>query len=62
MTPLDQYENVLFYREGYFYPISVRHRGDLDAQISIHVELNPGTTKVTDLLGQRIYWEASDAS
>ncbi len=46
-------KTVLFFREGFFYPIEVKENEDL----AVHAELNPGTLKIMDESGQKILWQ-----
>lgn len=44
---------VLFFRKEGFYPIEVPKSDDL----ARHAALNPGTLKITDMLGEKILWK-----
>lgn len=53
---MTKFETVLFFRDGYFYPVTIAYKKGLNAAIQEHVELNPGTTKVTSISGKKVYW------
>lgn len=42
---------VIFFREGFFYPLMVYE----DEDLSVHAELNPGTLRIEDLDGN-VLW------
>lgn len=42
---------VIFFREGFFYPVMVRP----DEDLAKHVELNPGTLRIEDTDGN-VLW------
>lgn len=46
-------KTVLFFRKEGFYPIEVRENEDL----AKHAELNPGTLKIMDALGEKTLWQ-----
>jgi hypothetical protein len=43
----------LFFREGHFYPVEGIKN---DAEVLVHVGMNPGTQKVEDIKG-RVVWD-----
>lgn len=45
----------IFFRDDMWYPVECKD----DAEVLVHVELNPGTTRVEDMNG-RVVWRATE--
>lgn len=48
-------EEVIFFRQDMFYPVTLSGTKPTDDEVADHVALNPGTTRVEDLNGRVIY-------
>jgi hypothetical protein len=49
-------ETSLFFRDGFFYPVEEEN----DEKVLKHIELNPGTRKITTAEGRVVYDAARD--
>lgn len=47
---------VLFFREGFFYPIQLMGTKSVAIECADHAALNPGTLRIEDALTGEIYW------
>jgi hypothetical protein len=54
--PMAKMETYLFFRDGFFYPVEEEN----DEKVLKHIELNPGTRKITTAEGRVVYDAARD--